>query len=815
MNKKTIVLILILISLMSFSILISNGHAESGDDYIYFKNFVRHVNGQLCSHIPPEATFLAYLNQDLDKVLVENATRWDPMGESNISGNGTFGVELGNFSNPSLAVGDSVFIQFTCNSTQQQGTLASQVTGIPWYYFPATLYLQGVNLSNPPQNVTLTSDTITYQRMLTWTQVGGMTYDIYRRAYSDTINDGRPRMVYTRIAQNLSANQYLDVTSTGNERYGYIIFAISGDGIRSSHSEEVNEDPYVRPGLDLTIKYIARLPRISYVWGSTNPAVEGWPAVNDPVIWRAVVKNWSDSTLNDVSFKWIMDGQAVDSGFVTIPAGDTTFVDYPWNWTFDRHVLRFLLDPLEVIPEEEENNNELLVYTNAITAGFYVEQSVYDYFHQYQKELGVGSNCWEDWAHRHIKRWNSMFQSAIYPDSPNGVLDRIRLDKITVVPDGALPLAGGLPSNNPNLNDRTIDLQWGFAATLLNGTFYANHTSISTTNAFYFEGSLLHELGHARYLIDVYGFNVDENGSGSSVAITENGQLIVGTPYMPMMGGGVYFTPIQGLMNGQYTWVDEYSTPAMNLIVGHRAVLGNYNAPGNIGVFMQDLPANNRILLKDQNGNALPYADVKIYQAGPRSGVWYGKYFDDTPDLQFTADSTGAVLVGRCPFSPTGQIVHDYGHSTSILILRVEYNGLIGYGFVEVSWFNMEYWRGNTSVGNYELEVNLVNPASIAQDEQQSFPTNFALLQNYPNPFNPTTTIRYQIPSSTPVKLVIYNSLGQSVRTLVDSPRQAAGEFSVVWNGSDDNDLPAPSGVYFYRLTAGEFQQTHKMLFLK
>ncbi|MEJ2538355.1 MAG: hypothetical protein P8048_15120, partial [Calditrichia bacterium] len=309
---------------MSFSILISIGHAESGDDYIYFKNFVRQVNGQLCSHVPPEATFLAYLNQDLDKILVENATRWDPMGESNISGNGTFGVELGNFSNPSLAVGDSVFIQFTCNSTQQQGILASQVT----------------------QDVTLVTDTITYQRTLTWSQVSGITYDIYRRAYSDTIDDGRPRMLYARIAQNLSANQYIDVTSTGNERYGYIIFAISGDGIRSSHSEEVNEDPYVRPGLDLTIKYIARLPRISYVWGSTNPAVEGWPAVNDPVTWRAVVKNWSDSTISDVSFKWVMDGQAVDSGFVTIPAGDTTFVDYPWNWTFDRHVLRFLLDPL-------------------------------------------------------------------------------------------------------------------------------------------------------------------------------------------------------------------------------------------------------------------------------------------------------------------------------------------------------------------------------------------------------------------------------------------------------------------------------------
>jgi len=80
----------------------------------------------------------------------------------------------------------------------------------------------------------------------------------------------------------------------------------------------------------------------------------------------------------------------------------------------------------------EEGNNEITVFTDAISVGFYVEQGVYDYFHEHQKKLGVGSNSFEDWAHRQVSIWNNMLEDAVFPDVPNGVLDRIRLDKITI-----------------------------------------------------------------------------------------------------------------------------------------------------------------------------------------------------------------------------------------------------------------------------------------------------------------------------------------------------------------------------------------------
>ncbi|MFZ0391669.1 MAG: FlgD immunoglobulin-like domain containing protein [Calditrichia bacterium] len=790
--------------------LLSQNVSALENDYIYFKNFVKHADGTTCQHLPPGAAFTAYLNEDESKVLLENAPRWDQAAPANIPGDGTFGVELGNFADPALSAGDSVFVRFTCTVTGQQATVSKVVTAIPWAYFPAFLTLNPLNLPPAPQSLHLSSDSTTFYRTLTWASQPGMTFDIYRRSYSDTIADGRARMLYSRIAQNISGNSFTDNSTVSIEKYGYIIYALSSAGIRSPHSAEVNEDPYVKPGLDLTISYISRLPRMDYVWGGNNPAVQGWPFTGSDVIWHAVVKNWSDSLLTGVPYKWSIDGVAADSGTLSIPPLDTAAAELIWPWSFNRHEIRFFLDAGNQVPEEEEGNNSLLVYSDAISCGFYVEQSVYDYFHEYQKELGVHSNCWEDWAHRHINRWNSMFANAIFPDAPQGVRDRIRLDKITVVPDSALPLAGGsYPTNMPNLNDLSVDLQWGFPATLLDGSFYANHTSTLSSNAFYFEGSLMHELGHARYLIDLYGFNVNENGSGETVAIMENGQLVAGTSYMPLTGGGVYNEPMQGLMNGQYTYMDEYSTMAMNLIAGHRAWKGNYNSPQNIGVFLQDLPQNNRLTVKDAAGNPLPGAVVNVFQAGPKAGEWYGKYYDNTPDLFLIADSGGQVLLGRCPFSPTGIITHTYGHSNGVVILRVAHEGKVGYGFLEVTAFNMEYWRGNTQMGSYGLKINLQQPSGMEDPLAQTVIREFQLMQNYPNPFNPNTTITFKMPAAGRVAVKIYNSLGQEV-AVPFAGYKSAGQHRVVWDGKNNLGQQVSSGIYFYRFLLNE-----KVLFTK
>lgn len=93
-------------------------------------------------------------------------------------------------------------------------------------------------------------------------------------------------------------------------------------------------------------------------------------------------------------------------------------------------------------------------------------------------------------------------------------------------------------------------------------------------------------------------------------------------------------------------------------------------------------------------------------------------------------------------------------------------------------------------------------------------PTDFALAQNYPNPFNPSTTIGYAVPVTSDVTVEVFNILGQRVKALVDA-MQPAGRHQITWDGTDSNGNRVSSGVYFYRITAGEFTESKKMLLLK
>jgi len=93
-------------------------------------------------------------------------------------------------------------------------------------------------------------------------------------------------------------------------------------------------------------------------------------------------------------------------------------------------------------------------------------------------------------------------------------------------------------------------------------------------------------------------------------------------------------------------------------------------------------------------------------------------------------------------------------------------------------------------------------------------PQEFSLQQNYPNPFNPTTSIRYDLAETADASLVIYNMLGQQVRTLV-TERQDVGRYEVIWNGLNDAGQPVATGVYIYHLQAGHFSKTIKMAFVK
>ena len=117
-----------------------------------------------------------------------------------------------------------------------------------------------------------------------------------------------------------------------------------------------------------------------------------------------------------------------------------------------------------------------------------------------------------------------------------------------------------------------------------------------------------------------------------------------------------------------------------------------------------------------------------------------------------------------------------------------------------------------TSGAAYSFEVNgtVVRAVSTDISKEHGAPAHFALSQNYPNPFNPSTTIGFTLPSRASVTLRIYDMLGRNVATLVNGETLQAGTYSKVWNAAD-----FAGGVYFYRLEAGQFTETRKIIFLK
>lgn len=115
--------------------------------------------------------------------------------------------------------------------------------------------------------------------------------------------------------------------------------------------------------------------------------------------------------------------------------------------------------------------------------------------------------------------------------------------------------------------------------------------------------------------------------------------------------------------------------------------------------------------------------------------------------------------------------------------------------------------------GNWSGDLAKSAFVQMSLSEAQ-MPANYELSQNFPNPFNPETVIRFALPKSSKVKLEIYDVLGRRVRALL-AAEKPAGFHEVNWNGRDESGRPVPSGLYFYKLSAGEFSAVKKMSMIK
>jgi hypothetical protein len=157
-----------------------------------------------------------------------------------------------------------------------------------------------------------------------------------------------------------------------------------------------------------------------------------------------------------------------------------------------------------------------------------------------------------------------------------------------------------------------------------------------------------------------------------------------------------------------------------------------------------------------------------------------------------------------------------------VTLMNAVINGEAVSGEGSIVTINFRVLREFEDNARFEIAEGLVfdpkqlsNPVvTLGALNVETTPTEFALLQNYPNPFNPETTIKYNLAETANVQLRIYNIVGQVVKTLVGD-RQAAGRYQVRWNGTDDRGVAVSSGIYFYQVSAGKFQDVKRLMLLK
>ena len=241
-------------------------------------------------------------------------------------------------------------------------------------------------------------------------------------------------------------------------------------------------------------------------------------------------------------------------------------------------------------------------------------------------------------------------------------------------------------------------------------------------------------------------------------------------------------------------------------------------------------------LFPDATSDAFYYDGIyqtadSIYN-GP--GYWL-KY----PAAQIVNISGTEILASTVPVTTGWNLIGSLAIPIAVTSITSDPPGMITSSFFsyEGSYVSTDsirpgkgYWVKTSAIGNLFLSTtasatkNAIRiiptdelPPAPPNDEAATFsviPEKFTLEQAYPNPFNPTTRFTVDVPRLADVQLAIYNVLGQKVRTLM-SGEVSPGSYQMEWDGTDGQGTSAPSGIYFVRMSSGEFNAVQKVMLMK
>ncbi len=248
-------------------------------------------------------------------------------------------------------------------------------------------------------------------------------------------------------------------------------------------------------------------------------------------------------------------------------------------------------------------------------------------------------------------------------------------------------------------------------------------------------------------------------------------------------------------------------------IVTHKVWIGKLSAGGFFNTTAADYTTDGDVVIMDKTGHALSaghnYGDTVKLASATRATKYLGYFPLDTavkiiPIAKIKGDltegaNTKLVVAGL----EKGTLTYATSTATTVTLPTNARVAMVGISAEADSFFTDEAWKLTKAA------IDWATSGTVDVKDVQFKANEFGLAQNYPNPFNPTTTITYNLAKASNVRLVVYNTLGKEVVTLVNG-QKAAGTYKAEFSS---NNLP--SGIYLYKLSAGTYTEVRKMILMK
>ncbi|MDH4157389.1 MAG: lectin like domain-containing protein [candidate division Zixibacteria bacterium] len=351
----------------------------------------------------------------------------------------------------------------------------------------------------------------------------------------------------------------------------------------------------------------------------------------------------------------------------------------------------------------------------------------------------------------------------------------------------------------------------------------SEYNSYNGTYTLYYNGTW--PINHAVLIVGWDDALVHDGGTGAWIVKNSWGTGWGGTCGYGVEGG--YFTIAYGSANiGMYSsymqdWMDY--DPNGQLMFHDEGGWTGYVGYGNVTAWglCKFVPTQTRYLTRVEFWTNDATTDVDVYVYDDFNGTTVSNLLASQLDNVFAEAGYHSVALDAAPEIADGNAVYVVVKFTNAGYIYPLVLDTQGPNLTQTTYMSSNGGSGTwIDVGvNYAYDLGIrarFSPTfSLSVDDGDgSLPEDIRLWQNYPNPFNPGTIISYSIPSRSHVEIAVFNLLGQRVKTLV-SESKAAGSHTVAWDGTDEAGREVASGVYLYRLIAGENVKSEKMLLLK